>query len=337
MTATKQNPQYTCYIVTQSKKIKYNITKAVSSVRLQEREGQIAQAVTIKLYNAEYGSTTISSLINVRDRVYVYANDGEKSDEVFRGFIWTINTNNSVKKKELSLTCYDNLIYFQESEENKYFASGKTSKSIASSLCKSWGVKLKYTYSSIKHGKMPLSGTLSNIFLSDILEKVRKKTGKKYVMRSDKDVVYIKTVGTNSPVYKLESKKNVTSESKEITMDGMITKVVIITTKGKDSRPKVKATVKGSISKYGTLQKIQSKSDEDSLSKAKKEAKETINENGKPKCTYDIEAVDIPWIHKGDKVYVNAGDLNGRSCIVLSAEHNINDNNKTMTLTVETV
>lgn len=327
------NPKYTVAIIATKTSTKYNVTGAVLRLILQEKDGEIAQRVTLSLANVKVDGQYLSDIIDTKDRVFVYANDGERNEEVFRGFIWDLGDRKK-QGKELSYTCYDNLIYFQESEEYQYFSAGYSTKSICSTICSKWGVNLSYTYSSITHPKLPLRGTLSDIFMSDLLDEVKKKTGKKYVMRSIQDDVHIDGVGQNTQIYKLYSGKdgNVTETNREKTMQGMVTKVIILGKEDDDERASIEATVKGDTDTYGTLQKILNSSSGTSLAEAKEEANELIKEKGKPKETFYVEAVDIPWIRKGDKVEIAAGGLSGYF-IVISTEHSVND--KSMSLEVE--
>ena len=46
-----------------------------------------------------------------------------------------------------------------------------------------------------------------------------------------------------------------------------------------------------------------------------------LDENGKPKETYEVTAINNPWIRKGELVKVGAGDMNFRY-IVTSITHN---------------
>ncbi len=328
----KQNPQYNCIAVTQ-KGQRYELKGTLISLELSVRRKQLAQCAKVKCVNVKNGTKYMNGLITVRDRLFVYASDGEKTGEVFRGFIWTIDYS-SEKEKELVFTCYDNLIYFQESDENRYFPSGQSSKNICASICNDWGIKLEYTYSVITHGKMPLKGKLSDIFLSQILEKVRNQTGERFVMRSEKDVVKIMPAGKNDIVYEFCSGNNVLRTNSELTMEGMVTKVVILGKADDDGQSKIEAAVSGDIVKYGTLQKVQNKSETTSISEAKSEAEQIIKDKGKPSRTHEVEAMDIPWIVIGDKVKVKAGDLLGEY-IVVGISRKIRDTEKTMTLTLE--
>lgn len=334
MSASRENPIYTTYII--SGTTKYNITSAVENLGFSDPEKQMAQILTIEMANPKVGGTRLSKLLQVRDRVYVYANDGEKQDEVFRGYIWTRPAKDQLSGSQLTLKCYDNLIYFQESDDAEFFSSGKTTKAICSALCEKWGVQLDYTYTSITHAKMALRGTLSDIFQSDILDLVKNQTGKKYVMRSEKDVVKVKPVGSNSTVYTIKVKGNAEGISDECTMDGVVTKVVILGKADDDDRQPVEATVSGNTAQYGTLQKIVNLDSNTSLADAKKEAQSRIDAEGKPKWTYATKSPDIPWIRKGDKVKVEGEDWN-KYFIVLDIDRDISNKAKTMTLTMEDV
>lgn len=332
MAETKPTYSYTVYII--SGGTKYNVTKAVGGLNFAEPKGQIAQRVIVLLKDTQVGNAMLSSIIKARDRVYIYANEGSGEKEVFRGYVWTRSKNTSLREDELRYTCYDNLIYFQESEDSLYFSSGKSTKDVVSSICSKWGIKLQYSYESITHAKLPLRGTLSDIFMSDVLDLVKQRKGKKYVVLSEQDTMHVKPVGSNTTIYHFLAGKNVTRTASGWTMDGVITQVVILGKADKNDREPVEATVSGKTSEYGTLQKIQSRSDNTTLADAKAEAKKTIDENGTPKWEYEITAPDIPWIRKGDKVYVSAGEISGYK-IVVDIDRTIEGKRADMTLVME--
>lgn len=334
MTATQQKPVYSVYVV--SGTTKYNITNAVISQDRSEPKGQIAQRVTLQLANVKVGDTWLSSLLKARNRVFVYANDGTQEKEVFRGYLWTRSRNDSLSEREIRYVCYDNLIYFQESEDSLYFSSGKSTKDIMSTICSKWGIKLQYIYDSITHTKLPLRGHLADIFTSDILDLVKKRTGKKYVILSDQDTMIVRPVGSNTTVYHFVAGKNVTRTASGWTMDGVITQVIVLGKADDDDREPIEATVSGKTSEYGTLQQIQRRSEGTSLADAKIEAKNTVDENGEPKWEYEVTAPDVPWIRKGDKIYVNAGEIVGYR-IITDVDRTIDQKRREMTLTLEDV
>lgn len=334
MKAILQRPVYTVYII--SDNIKYNVTPALISLDRSEADSQIAQKVTLHLMNIMVDGTWLVGLLKPRNRVYVYANDGETNAEVFRGYLWSREYRSSLSERELTYTCYDNLIYFQESEDTFFFPKGKNTKDVFQEICDKWEVELRYTYETITHEKLPLKGAMYDFFTADILDLVKKKTGKKYAIISDQDVMCIKTVGSNSKIYHFLAGKNVSSVDSGWTMDGMITQVVILGKADEDSECEpVEAIVSGDTKTYGTLQKLESISENTDLEEAKEDAQYTIDEKGKPKWEYVMTGPDIPWIREGDKVYLDAGEVVESYLIVTNIDRSYDSKKCEMTLTME--
>lgn len=325
-------PKYTVYAI--SNGTKYNLTPAVAELEREDNNKEVAQRVEIALENVQVGSNWLSDILKARDRIFVYAINNGKEEEVFRGFFWKRTFQASLSEREIRYVCYDNLIYLQESEDSLYFSSGKRTKDIMRTICEKWGIAMTYSYESITHTKLPLRGKLADIFLSDILDEVKRKTDKKYVVLSDKDTMYIKPVGSNTTVYQFVSGANVISAASGWTLDGVITKVVILGKADDADRRPVEATVSGKTSEYGTLQKIINRESNTSLADAKLEATNILKENGEPTWEYKIVATDIPWIREGDKVYVSAGDVNGYK-IVTDISRTASNQKCTMTMTLE--
>lgn len=334
MKASKENPIYTAYAI--SGGTKYDLSACIESINFSDAKKQFAKSVTLELANIQTNGKWLTEILKNRDRIFIHADDGETSDEVWRGFVWGLGYKSSLSARLLVLKCYDNLIYMQESEESEYFSAGKTTKDVISSLCKKWGVSLEYTYSSITHSKLPLRGTLSDVMTSDVLDLAKDRTGKKYVVLSEKDVMKVKEVGQNAKIYRIVAGQNAITTEAECTMDGMITKVVILGKADKNDRRPVEATVSGKTSEYGTLQKIINREENTSVEDAKKEANSILKENGQPKWEYRLEAPDIPWIRKGDKVYVSAGSLVGHY-IVTGIDRDISNKAKKMSLALEDI
>jgi hypothetical protein len=339
LTPSKTNPIYSAAVISRKtgkryaiQSINYPESKFVTDLSLAEKDKQLAQSAQIKMMNAKTDDGYFSGIIDVLDRVFIYANDGEMSDEVFRGFVWERPYSSKVEK-EITLTCYDNLIYMMKSEISEYFSAGKSTQAILNTLCQKWGVSLDFKYKSINHPKLPLSGNLADVILSDVLDEVKKQTGTKYVVRSIQDKVTVSAVGSNDTVYEIKRADGAAiSTHSTVSMDNVVTKVVITGSTDDNDKTAIEAVVTGDTAKYGTLQQIQSKSKDTTLAEAKAEANTTLKENGSPKRTYEVSAIDIPWVHKGDKVKVVAGDMS-QMYIVLSVTHNVTE--KTMDLEVE--
>ena len=323
-------PYYSVYIV--SGGTKYNLTSVLISLGMSESRKQVAQSATISLMNIKVNGTWLSSLIRARDRVFIYASTGNGSAEVFRGFVWRRTYQSSLSERELSFVCYDNLIYLQKSDASEFFASGKTTEDVISSICSEWGINLEYSYESITHSKLALRGKLSDILMTDILDLVKDRTGKDYVILSDQDTMKIKTVGQNSSVYSFTAGNNAIRTSSEQSMDDMITKVIILGKKDKDDRYPVEAALTKNTDTSGTIQKTISRDTNTTIEEAKEEGNNILSKNAEPKWEYVVSGPDVPWIRKGDKIYVNAGDIQGKSLIVEDVDRSITSKSKKITL-----
>lgn len=334
MKASLENPIYTAYLISGS--TKYDLTDILTSIDLSDQENQLAQCATVGLMNVKVNGTWMSSIARARNRIFIYADDGSKKDEVFRGFVWTRTYKSGLTDREITLKCYDNLIYFQESDDAGYFSAGKSSEAVIASFCSKWGVRVSYSYADITHSKLALRGNLADIFTADLLDLVKDRTGQKYIIRSEKDVMKIMSTGQNSTVYSFKAGENAITTKSEESMDGMTTQVVILGKEDDQSeRAPVEGTVSGNTGQYGTLQKIITRNENTSLEDAKSEAQGIIKQDGDPKWEYDVKAADIPWIRKGDKVYINAGDIYQSTMIVASIDHNISNSTKEMNMTLK--
>lgn len=331
MKASKGNPIYTVKITTAD--ALYDITPVLTSISFSEQEKQLAVCANIAIVDIDVNGKKLSKIFTPRNRVIINANDGEKNGEVFRGYVWDMVPKDGLTESEMTLKCYDNLIYWQESDDSDFFAAGKYTDDILASVCKNWGVTLDFQYNRIKHEKLVMRGKIADFVAEDVLATVQTRTGRKYVLRSEKDVIRVKYAAANETVYKISKANNAVALRKYITLNGVITQVVILGTASDDEKTPVEATISKNTATYGTLQSIINRSEDTSLEDAKKEANEIIAEKSKPTWEYDVTATDIPWIRKGDRVQISLTNLSG-VFLVKSISRDISNKRKTMALTV---
>ena len=329
--ASKTNPVYSVHIKTDEYD-SVNVHNVVTGLKLSELKNQIAQKADVTLMNvADENGRYLEDYLSVMNRVYIYANDGETIDEVFQGWVWRKGYTND-KKKYITLVCYDNLIYLMRNEESDYIPAGDKTDNICQKMCDKRGIPLVFDYGTIEHKKLKVSGKLSN-FIVDVLDKAKRKLKRKYVVRSEKGTCYIKYAGSNQKIYEIKRKENAISSSSELSMDNVITQVIIVgKAEDEESAPPIERTLTGDTDKYGVLQKVIRKSSDDEDDTSDEDAEWYLDEYGKPKLEFDTTAIDIPFLHKGDKVRVVAGDID-LFYIVLSVVHNALT--KTMNITAE--
>ena len=309
MNASVSYPIYTAVAVA-SDGTKYELKKGTLNLSIEENAGELAEKVTISLANVKAGNKLLSALLALKMRLFVYANDGSKSKEVFRGYIWdkasSIGTEN-----EMKIVAYTNLIYLQKSKDCMYFTAGKYTDAIIKAICSKWGISISYDYDTIKHPKMPLNNKYIADMIIEPLDAVKKQKGKKYNIRSVQDQMQIRKAGTNTEIYTFQKNGNIISAKSEESLDGIVTRVAIYGNEDDNERRAIAATVNGNTSSYGTLQDVVLMSGKTTLSEAKAEAKEILEEKGKPKPKHTVELPDVPWVHKGDCIYIYALDLSG--------------------------
>lgn len=341
MAASMKHPEYKMNLF-DSSGTKYQLKNLTTDLVFGHGTEDIAEKVTITIANVMVGKKRLSSYIKLRQKVYLYVNTGSGYKEVFRGYVWERKFSTTSEVREITLICYDRLIYLQKSKDNLFRKKGSRTKDVITAIAKKWGIKIKYNYKSITHGKLVYRSEYISDILISILNKAKKKTGVGYVIRCEKGVMVIETQGSNKTVYKVEKGDNAISDSYIQSMEDMITKVKIVkaeTAKKKKSDSEEEtgryitvASVKGDTKKYGTLQDIVEKGSDDKLSEAKKEAKNIIKKSGKPSTEISVTGVDNPLIKKGHKVYINTGVLKN-NYIVKGIEHDAA--NHTMTLEVK--
>lgn len=331
-TASMTNPVYSVNLI-KANGTKYRLKDITLDLVISHSKDELAKKVTITLANVKVGTKRLHQLIALKDKVYVYANTGNGNKEVFYGFVWERLFNNDADVREIQLICYDRLIYLHKCKDNFFFKKGKKTNDIVTSIAKKWGFKIKFNYKSISHSKLSYHNESIADVLISVLNKAKKKTGKSFVIRLEKNVIVIDTVGTNSTVYTVENKKNSISQYYRQTMEDMVTKVKIVkaeTVKKKDGEEEsgkylTVTSVKKNTNTYGTLQEIVVKEKDEKLSEAKKEANEILKKKAKPQAEIEVRALDNPWIKKGDKVYINSGVLKNYY-IVKSIEHDTVEN-----------
>ena len=330
--ASKSNPIYSAFIVNGSQK--FDVTPLLQSIDISDREKEWACRATIDLM--DYKDNGLPDIVKYTSRVFIYADTGGGRQEVFRGFAWTGSSGHSLNDKTVRVMAYDNLIFMQESEDHIFYVEGKSTKAIISDICSRWGVNLSYSYQSITHSKLALRGNLSDIMTKDILDLVKDRTNQKYVVLSKKDTMYVAGLGQNASTYTFTVGNNAISTRKEWTKDGMVTKVVILGKEEEDVRAPVESTISGDTASYGTLQKVITRDSNTTLADAKTEANNIIKKNGQPAVEYELKAIDVPWIRKGDRVNIKANNFSSTQFIVKSVNRSITNKSKDITLTLET-
>ena len=304
-----------------------DLTGLCTSLTWGEEKNSIAQKAEIKLANIKIDKGYISDLIELCTQIVIFVNE----EEYFRGIVWDWSYTSALEK-ELSFTAYDKMIYLIQSKGNTYYSSGKSTQFLVEDICKEWGIAVCYEWESWTHGKTPLKDMEISRQLTTILDEAQTKLDSKYVMLFEKDTLIIRKKGSNADIYYFHG-KNVESTTNRLTLQGLVTKVLVYGKSEEDKRPPLLKTVDGDLD-YGVLQEIVTKDSNKTLEDAEKEAQNILKEKGKAEENISISTIDVPMMRKGDKVKVFAGNLSGYF-IVEGITHNGFE--KTMELELERI
>ncbi len=284
----------------------YDISDYIQNLGWEENEKELSVRSSFCVRNDKTSKGKLSSLLRPGCLIAIFASDGKQKEEVARGYITTWNLQLQNNKEDLQCTNYDSLYFLQKSQENRYYASGTGTKSIVTELLKEYKIPMKgYHGPNVTHGKRKYNNSYVSDILLDILEDAQKKGSGTYLLRSTKGYADIVKRGSNTTVYVFQT-KNIQSLHTNISIADLVTRVRVIGQKEDNGKSRIEATLNG-LTKYGIRQKIYIRGSEESLKDAKSAAQEILDENGTIKEDITLQAPDVPWIRKGDLIYVIVG------------------------------
>jgi hypothetical protein len=302
--------KYRLIIVTAAGK-QLDITQATEKLGWEEGDAELAQRIGFTVHNTKYGGSQLSSLAQPGCIVAVIADWGTSS-EVARGTIeeWEpahVGSGSST----FDVLAYDELFNLQQSQDNRYYSAGTSTKTAITGIFNDWGVPIeKYNGPNVSHAKTLFKNEYLSDMLMQLLDDAAKKGAGKHIIRASKGKVSVIPKGSNTTIYHFDEDTNATIARDKISTVDMVTRVKVVGKEDSEGRQKVEATLNGQT-KYGIRQRILTRVEDDSLATAKSAAQEILDEQGKPTRTIILEGPDVPTIRRGDLVHVKAGTLNG--------------------------
>lgn len=291
-----------------------DITGAVTDLSWEENDGEIATKINVSLHNVKYKGKYLSDYCKPNTLIDIFANWGTTEYNVATGTVIDWECSEESDKDNFDITCYDDAYQLQKSDDHIYISKGISCKSAIQKICKDWGIELEYFGPETPLAQNAIKKKVSETIL-ELLKEAKQKGGGDTIIRGGRHKISILRKGTNKTVWYLSSEDNIESVKSKVSTADIITRVKII---GKESDKKqgvVEAVIDG-MTQYGIRQKIISRSSDEKLADAKKDAKTTIDEEGKPKKTNKVKGYDVPIMRKGDKVYIKTSKLDGYYYVV---------------------
>lgn len=308
-------------VVMDEKKNQYNIKDFVQNLGWEENENEIATRISFTSKNDKTSKGYLSSIIKPGCLVGVFASDGGSLDEeVARGYVETWNPVEKNSGNTLKCVMYDELYKLQKSQDNRYYPSGTGTKSALQGIFDDWEIPQgDYCGPNAPHGKLVYNNKYLSDIILELLDDAVKLGSMKCIVRASKGYASVIERGSNKTVYVFRV-DNAQMFSQTVSTAGLITRVKVVGQADDDGKRSVEATMNG-LTKYGIRQRIYTRGQDEEISDAKSAAQEILDNEGKIRKEMNVQAPDVPFIRKGDLVYIRSG-MAADYYFVKSIQHN---------------
>jgi hypothetical protein len=311
-----------------------SLSPFLRSLSWEENDGELAVRLQAELQNTQLpGGKWLHQAVPLGAQLFLLTDWGSGWQEVFRGtvFDWHYRTD---PLGHLTITAYDQLIYLTKSKDDAYYKSGTTARAVIEDIAGRWGIPLGAVEGpDVALGKQVFRGETLADMISSVLDQARKLGAGKWIVRSRQGKIDVIRPGQNRPVYCFMADANVASIEDRQDIEALVTRVKILGAEDTEGRAPVVAQLDGRT-EFGVLQEVVYERRYDNPAAARSAAEEILAERGRPRKRRQLKASDLPFLRKGNKVYVAAGTLIGHF-LVAGVAHNATE--RTMTLEVEEV
>ncbi len=310
----------------------YNLSPALISMQWEDAKNEISQRGTFLVANSALGDSWLHAVAKIGCMILVYSDWGEGRTLVYQGKIWEWTYSSGVQK-ELTIATYDYSKFLMQSQDSYYFSAGLDTKSILETICSDWEIPLDYQWSqTMTHEKQIFDGDYIAEIILSLLEEVSAHCEEDFVYIWQGENLVIQGQGANSTVYLLDHLRTISTRDK-ISVNDLVTRVKVMGTADDEGRSAVETVVDGDQD-FGLLQHIIVRDSDKTLEDAISEAETYLEEHSTPEEEITVISVDLPFLRKGEKIQLSAGNLIG-DFYVLGVCHNATQ--KQMTLTLERV
>lgn len=318
-------------VVMDEKGAQYNIRDFIQNLGWEENENELSVRSSFTAKNDKTSQGYLSGIIKPGCLIGIFATDGGSLDEeVARGYVETWNPIEKNSGYSLKCTNYDELYKLQKSQDNRFFPSGTGTKSALQGIFDDWEIPQgEYKGPNASHGKLVYNNRYLSDMILELLDDAVKKGEEKSIIRASKGYTSVIPRGSNKTVYVFKV-DNSQSFSQTISTADLITRVKVVGKADDDGNRSVEATLNGET-KYGIRQRIYTRGSDETLEDAKSAAQELLDGEGKIKKEMTVQSPDVPFIRKGDLVYIMSSAVSDYY-YVKSIQHNADVYSMTMEL-----
>lgn len=289
----------------------YDIKDYIQNLGWEENENEISARLSFTAKNDKTSKGYLSSIIKPGCLIGVFASVGNLlNEEVARGYVESWNPMEKNSGNNLKCTCYDELYKLQKSQDNRYYPSGTGTKSAIQGIFDDWELPQgSYEGPNVSHGKLVYNNKYLSDIILELLDDAVKKGAEKCIIRVSKGYTSVIPKGGNKKVYVFRA-DNTQSFNQSISTENLITRVKVVGQADDDGKSSIEATVNG-LTKYGIRQRIYTRGSDETLSDANSAAREILNNEGKIVRKMVVQCPDVPFIRKGDLVYIMRSSMSG--------------------------
>ena len=285
----------------------YDIRNYIENLGWEENENEMSVRTSFTVRNDKTAKGRLSTLIKPGCFIGVFVTIGEStSKEVARGYVTSWNPSLQNNGNRLKCTCYDELYNLQKSQDNLYFSSGIGTQSAINSILDNWEIPMdQYKGPNVTHGKLKYNNKYLSDIILELLDDAVKKGAEKCIVRASEGKTSILPRGSNQTIYVFQA-ENTKSVSENRSIASLVTRVKVIGQADDEGNSSVEATLNG-LTQYGVRQRIYTRGSDESLEDAKSAAQEILDKDGTIKKELSVQSPGIPFIRKGDLVYLMVG------------------------------
>lgn len=322
---------YKAYVVTSAGKV--IPVPDPRSLSWGESDQELAMSVTVDADNLQVDGKYLHEYVALGSHLKIYSNWGAGSQELFDGIAF-VNAPTTNAAPHVQITAYDPLFYLDKSQDDLYYAAGKTGGYIIRDILQKWNVPIGTIDGPNKPlGVQAFHGSTLASNIGTVLQQSVWHGDDTYLLRWASGKASCVKVGGNSPIYVLTDAQGIQEVDDQWSMENMVTRIKITGKTDANGAVETSTTVDGQT-QFGILQQIISQQSYSTLGDAKTAAQQMLDQNGQPTLTRQVIAVDLPFLRRGDAVEVHAGTLNG-TYVVSGIQHDATT--RTMTVSFNDV
>lgn len=281
----------------------------------EENPGELAARLVAEVPNERVHGGWLHERLALGAHVVLYADWGAGWREIFRGTVFRHDYRRDPLGR-FEVTAYDMLVYLMRSKDDRLYASGTPARAIIEDIARAWSIPLgRVEGPDTRLARQVFRERRLADMIAEVLEQVRERGGGRWIVRAREGRMEVVRAGGNQPVYRFRADEAVMEVRHARDIEDLVTRVVILGAADEDTRAPVVARMDGRT-EFGVLQELVYEERFETPAAARDAARQILAERGRPRDRRVVVAPDLPFLRRGDRVWVEAGTASGYHIVV---------------------